>query len=77
MDGYAEIAKMMKQKGKDSNVFIGEVISSNPLKIKVNGNDLTSDNMIISDSLSGFLEGQKVVALKYKRQYIIIARVTI
>lgn len=77
MDGYVEIAKLMKQNNNESNVFIGEVISPNPLKIKVNGNDLTTNNMLISDSLSNFYAGQKVVALKYsKRIYIIIARLT-
>ena len=76
MDGYVEIAKLMKQNNNESNIFVGEVISSNPLKIKVNGNDLTTNNMMISDSLSNFYAGQKVVALKYsKRLYIIIARV--
>lgn len=76
MDSYTEIAKMMKPKDISNNVFIGEVINTNPLKIKINGNDLTSDNMMISDSLSNFMIGQKVVALKYStRLYIIIARV--
>lgn len=76
MDSYAELAKMMKPKDASNNVFIGEVISTDPLKIKVNGNDLTTDNMMISDSLSNFMIGQRVVALKYStRLYIIIARV--
>lgn len=76
MDSYTEIAKMMKPKDISNNVFIGEVINTNPLKIKINGNDLTSDSMMISDSLSNFMIGQKVVALKYStRLYIIIARV--
>jgi len=77
MDGYVEIAKMMKSKDDSNNIFIGEIINASPLKIKVNGNDLTTANMLISDSLSNFIVGQKIVAMKYgKRLYIIIARVS-
>jgi hypothetical protein len=76
MDSYTEIAKMMKPKDTSNNVFIGEVINTIPLKIRINGNDLTSDNIMISDSLSNFTIGQKVVTLNYStRLYIIIARV--
>ncbi len=76
MDSYAELAKMMKPQDTSSNIFIGEVVSTNPLKIKVNGNDLTADNMMISDNISNFMIGQSAVALKYStRLYIIIARV--
>jgi len=77
MDGYVEIAKMMKSKDDSNNIFIGEIINASPLKIKVNGNDLNTANMLISDSLSNFIVGQKIVAMKYgKRLYIIIARVS-
>lgn len=78
MDGYVELAKLIKQEDNDNNIFIGEIIttSPSPLKIRVNGNDLTTNNMLISDTISNFHIGQKVVALKYStRLYIIIARV--
>lgn len=76
MDGYVELAKLIKQKDNDNNILIGEIISTSPLKIRVNGNDLTTNNMLISDSLSNFYIGQKIVALKYStRLYLIIARV--
>jgi len=76
MDGYVELAKLINKKDNDNNIFIGEIISTSPLKIRVNGNDLTTNNMLISDSLTNLHTGQKVVSLKYStRLYIMIARV--
>jgi len=76
MNGYVELAKLIKEKGNDNNIFIGEITSVNPLKIRVNGNDMNSNNLLISDTISNFYTGQEVVALKYStRRYLIIARV--
>ncbi len=76
MDGYVEIAKLINNKDNNSNIFLGEVVSKSPLLIRVNGNDLTASNMLISDTITYIEIGQKIVALKYNsRLYLIIARV--
>ncbi len=76
MNGYVELAKLINQKDNENNIFIGEITNTNPLKIRVNGNDMNSNNLLISDTISNFYIGQKLVALKYStRLYIIIARV--
>jgi hypothetical protein len=76
MNSYAEIAKMIRDKDYMNNIFIGEIISSDPFVVKVNGNDLSKDNILISDSINNIHAGDKVAALKYStRLYIIIARV--
>lgn len=82
-NAYSKLAKSIKDSSKkevfySGNVFLGEIITGSPLKILVNGLELTEDNVYAKEGIdfSKVKPGEVFIVFKITpRQYVISDKV--